>query len=286
MHERETNVSSRVSANESLEIRIHGDASSPTLVYFPGLHGDWTLVSSFRAAAVGKVRFVELVYPRTLGWSLEDYACEIEAALVSQGITTGWLLGESFGSQIVWALVAREPSRFLAEGIILAGGFVRHPVNCGVRLARFMSTRWPRWFVRTVVLAYGKFASWRHRNAPETLACVQEFIRRRLEPRDRLAIEHRLALIAANDPAVVARKVQLPVFQLVGLIDPIVPALPVWLWLRRNCPGYRGARLIYQADHNVLGTAPAQSLGQVLGWIHSATAPSAGRKHPSPVLPE
>ena len=57
---------------EKLEMRIHGDASLPTLIYLPGLHGDWTLVGGFRRALGGRVRFVEVTYPRTLIWTLED----------------------------------------------------------------------------------------------------------------------------------------------------------------------------------------------------------------------
>ena len=90
---------------EHLQIRIHGDTSLPTLVYLPGMHGDWTLVSSFRAAIAGRVRFVEFAYPRTVTWSLEDYAAGIEETLLANGIERGWLLGESFGSQVVWALM-------------------------------------------------------------------------------------------------------------------------------------------------------------------------------------
>ena len=59
---------------DALQMRVHGDASLPTLVYLPGLHGDWTLVSSFRAAIAGRVRFVEFTYPLTTTWSLDDYA--------------------------------------------------------------------------------------------------------------------------------------------------------------------------------------------------------------------
>src|SRR5947209_4789033 len=120
--------------DEPLQIRIHGDAPLPTLVYLPGLHGDWTLVSSFRAAVAGRVRFVEFTYPRTLTWSLDDYAAAVEVALLNHGVQQGWLLAESFSSQVPWPQVR--------------------------------------------------------------------------------------------------------------------------LWLRRNCPGYRGGRTIVRADHNVLGTAP------------------------------
>jgi pimeloyl-ACP methyl ester carboxylesterase len=252
---------------ESLELRVHGPQTGPTLVYLPGLHGDWTLVSSFRAALLERARFVEVIYPRTTSWTLERYASEIDAALAAHGVAQGWLIGESFGSQIVWPLAGVGARRFTTSGIILAGGFVRHSIHWGVRLAHFLSDRWPRWFLRGALEAYGGYAAFRRRHAPETLDSVREFIARRLEPADRLAIKHRLLLIAQNDPRSLAQTVRLPVFQLVGLLDPIVPALPVWLWLRRRCPGYRGARLICTADHNVLGTAPADSARQILRWI-------------------
>ena len=51
---------------EELQLRIHGEASLPTLIYLPGLHGDWTLIGGFRHALGGRVRFVEVTYPRTL----------------------------------------------------------------------------------------------------------------------------------------------------------------------------------------------------------------------------
>ena len=69
--------------SEELQIRVHGQGLEPTLVYLPGLHGDWTLVSSFRAALTGRVCFVEFTYPRTLTWSLDDYAAAIEEALLA-----------------------------------------------------------------------------------------------------------------------------------------------------------------------------------------------------------
>ena len=85
-------------------MRVYGPPTQqPTLIYLPGLHGDWTLVSGFRRALAGRVRFVETTYPRTLTWSLEDYAAGIEAGLAERGISRGWLLGESFSSQCDYA---------------------------------------------------------------------------------------------------------------------------------------------------------------------------------------
>src|SRR6266699_6314995 len=93
---------------DDLKMRVHGDASLPTLVYLPGMHGDWTLVSSFRAAIAGRVRFVEFAYPRTTTWSLDDYGRAIEELLLAKGIDRGWLLGESFGSQPAWQIIQQE----------------------------------------------------------------------------------------------------------------------------------------------------------------------------------
>src|SRR3989449_3449260 len=100
---------------DELKMRVHGDASLPTLVYLPGMHGDWTLVSSFRAAIAGRVRFVEFTYARTTTWSLDDYAGGIESMLLAHGIESGWLLGESFGSLPAWQVVKRFQDRQAVE---------------------------------------------------------------------------------------------------------------------------------------------------------------------------
>ena len=91
--------------SDRLALRVHGPATLPALIYLPGLHGDWTLVGSFRRAIAGRVRFVEFTYPCTTEWLLADYAREVMAALSAAGITRGWLLAESFGSQVAWALL-------------------------------------------------------------------------------------------------------------------------------------------------------------------------------------
>jgi hypothetical protein len=46
-----------VNESERIQMRVHGVNDSPTLIYLPGLRGDWTLVSSFLpASAHNKVR--------------------------------------------------------------------------------------------------------------------------------------------------------------------------------------------------------------------------------------
>jgi pimeloyl-ACP methyl ester carboxylesterase len=255
--------------SSDLQIRVHGDARLPTLIYLPGLHGDWTLIASFRAAVAGRTRFVEFTYPRTLAWSLEDYARAVEEALLVNGISRGWLLGESFGSQPAW-LLCRPAARFRPDGLILAGGFVRYPAPWRVRLARRICRHAPLRGVQRFLQFYAWFARFRHRHAPETRAAIDEFVERRTEL-DRQAMTHRLTCIAATDLRAIASATCLPVFHLAGLLDPIVPGLRVRRWLRRNCREFRGGKTIWHADHNVLSTAPRPAAQQILSWINAAS---------------
>jgi pimeloyl-ACP methyl ester carboxylesterase len=250
--------------SEALQVRVHGDASLPTLVYLPGTHGDWTLVGGFRRALGGRVRFVEITYPRTVRWSLEDYAAETEAGLGDHGILRGWLLGESFGSQVVWTMVARK--QFQPEGVILAGGFVRHPMPCGTHLAARICGSTPLWLMRGILLGYARTARLRFRRSPDTLEDIQAFMARRTEL-DLAAAVHRLHLIAQNDARPIARQANVPVYALSGVLDPIVPWFVVRPWLRRHCAALCDCRIIWHADHNVLSTAPEAAARQVLRWL-------------------
>jgi pimeloyl-ACP methyl ester carboxylesterase len=263
-----------VSESETVQLRVHGDAALPTLIYLPGLHGDWTLVSSLRAAVAGRVRFVEFTYPCRTDWSLEDYARSVVEQLTARGITRGWLLAESFGSQVAWSLLQQADARFAPLGMIFAGGFVRHPIIWGVHLFRFFQ-RWLPWPCFQLLLKfYARYARFRHRQAPETLAAIDEFVRRRTRA-DNLTIASRYPLIAHADFRDTARRANLPIFALTGFFDPIVAWPLVHPWLRKNCPGFRERRIIFNADHNVLATTPKKSAEQILAWMN---VPPASRR--------
>jgi pimeloyl-ACP methyl ester carboxylesterase len=252
---------------EKLELRLYGDPSLPVLVYLPGLHGDWTLISGFRAAVAGRVHFVEMAYPRTLTWTLDDYAQAIEQELLKQGITRGWLLGESFGSQPMWTLLAR--AKFHAQGAVLAGGFVRYPGQPFIRLLEKFMGRVPSFILVKMMFGYARFARIRYRRSPQTLASLDEFMARRRGHLDRQAAQHRLHLIGRNDPRQTAMTTQVPIFALTGIVDPIVPWHPVRRWLSRNCPALRDYKIIRRADHNVLNTGMQQSARWILDWMQA-----------------
>jgi pimeloyl-ACP methyl ester carboxylesterase len=256
--------------NERIALRVYGDAALPTLIYLPGLHGDWTLVSSFRAAVKGKARFVEFTYPRTVSWSLEDYARAVIQELKANSIHSGWLLGESFSSQIAWKIIdltTAEPDLgFEGLGLILAGGFARYPILTGVRFVRVVNRMMPASLMRFGLSVYASYARLRHRRAPETRANINEFIARRTET-DRQAILHRYGLILSSDAMEAACRCRLPIYALAGFVDPVVPWLWTLPWLRRHRPGFRDWRIILNADHNVLGTAPRKAAEQILRWM-------------------
>ena len=254
--------------DEEPQLRIHGDVTLPTLIYLPGLHGDWTIIGGFRHAIEGRVRFVEFTYPRTVTWSLDDYAAAVESTLAKNGITGGWLLGESFSSQVVWAMVAR--GKFRAQGVILAGGFVKYPMQQALRLAEKITGRISTRLLVWIIFGYAKIARLRYRLSPQTLAAIDEFVARRTEL-DRRAAQHRLRLVAENDPRLIARQATLPVFGLSGRFDPMVPWPLVRRWLRNDCPALRDYKVIRKADHNVLSTAPCAAAQQIMAWINSIT---------------
>jgi len=249
---------------ENVDVRIHGSAALPTLIYLPGLHGNWKLLGGFRRALAGGVRLLEVSYPSTLTWSLEDHASAVERALARHEIAEGWLLGESFSSQVVWAMLARH--EFNIKAVILAGGFVRHPLRWAARLAQRFCDDISFSLLRRVLFGYARVSRFRFRRSPETFAEIQEFIAA-LTPRDLQAAKHRLHLLAQSDLCAIARQARIPVYALTGLFDPVVPWLWVRRWLKQNCPALREYKIIWRADHNVLGTAPDAAAEQVLRWM-------------------
>ena len=84
---------------------------------------------------------------------------------------------------------------------------------------------------------------------------------------DRQAAKHRLHLVAENDPCSLAQQANVPIYALTGLLDPIVPWFWVRRWLKSNCPALREYKIIWRADHNVLGTASQAAAEQVVQWM-------------------
>lgn len=244
----------------SVAVRVH-EGAGPVLVYLPGLHGDWGLIGAFRRALGPKVRFVEFSYSKER-IALADLARSVHEALEREGLRSGWLLGQSFGSQVAWGLLERG---FPADGVILAGGFVRHPWPWGASLFRAILSA-PAGLIRPSYSAYTAVCNALARRSPEEAEELMAFARRR-GAEDWRAASWRLGLIAGSDPRAIARRTAIPVHYLGGGVDPLVPWPSVTKWLRRECPGYKGETIFPAADHNVLGSAPRESAERVLAWL-------------------
>jgi pimeloyl-ACP methyl ester carboxylesterase len=275
--------------SEALQVQITEDGAvegAPTLVYLPGLHGDWTYNAGLREQLKGRVRFVEFCYPREPSWQLADYAAAIESALLARGITTGWLLGESFGSQVTWGLLGRaEAARaagqphFQAQGVILAGGFVRYPLMWGVRLVRGTHQSLPLRLAAGLLKGYLRLVRWRHRRSPRFQESLRQHAELQSQEIARQAMLSRYDIILATDHRPLARRTTLPVYYLTGFWDIIVCWCFVQPWLKRHCPGYRGWRLVWNSEHNILGFQPEKSARQILAWI-GANPPGPGALQP------
>lgn len=261
-------------------MQVQGTPTAPVLVYLPGLHGDWHYNAGFRQVLGGGVRLVEFAYPRDPNWKLADYVRELEGALSKHGIMEGWLLGESFGSQVAWGLVeraevqsAQNQPHFRPNGIILAGGFVRYPLIWGVRLVRGTHRSLPMVAVAALLRGYLRLLRWRHRRAPHVRQSLQEHQDFQSQELARQAILSRYDIILAHDHRPLAQRTRLPMFYLTGFWDLIVPWFLVQPWLRQNCPGYRGWRLVWNSEHNILGFQPKTSAEQIRAWMKSCGEP-------------
>jgi pimeloyl-ACP methyl ester carboxylesterase len=260
--------------SEGLQIRIQ-NGDGPTLIYLPGTHGDWTLNSGFRSEIKEQVRLIEFTFPRTLDWSLADHANAVEQKLTENKIERGWILAESFASQVAWAWAAQNSKAFHIEGIILAGGFVRHPIIPAVHLAKSLTRNMPLPLLKMILWFYTIYARGREGDSLEIRASLKEFVERRTKE-DLLAAAHRLDLISQSDLRSIARTANVPVFYLTGFVDPIVPWPFVQPWLKKKCPSYRDWKIIFTSDHHVLG-ASVKAAEQILKWISESTTPLSGK---------
>jgi len=120
--------------------------------------------------------------------------------------------------------------------------------------------------ITRILLGIRPSQRFRFAGRPETFDEIQQFVAG-LTQRDLAPPNHRLHLVAQNDPAPWRAKFSVPLYGLSGLFDPVVPWFWVRRWLRGNCPGLKGYRIIWLADHNVLGTSPDVAAEQIRTWM-------------------
>jgi hypothetical protein len=135
-----------------------------------------------------------------------------------------------------------------------------------VRLAEYLAGAISLGVLTRILFGYARLARWRFRRSPKALEAINEFIARRTKL-DQQAAQHRLRLLTITDPCGVVRETKVPIYGLTGLFDPIVPWVFVRPWMRKNCAALRDYRVVWKADHNVLGTASSVAAEQVVKWM-------------------
>jgi pimeloyl-ACP methyl ester carboxylesterase len=248
---------------EQIEYQVSGPNDLPKLIYLPGLHGDWSLLSGFRANVYGSVQLIEMRYPNTRSWTINDYSNAIMKILFDINVNSGFILAESFGSQVAWALLANG---YKPKAVILAGGFVRYPFISILKNVKLIFRAIPYSILRIMLKAYALISRLRYLNARENFDNMTEFLRLRTDE-NRLAACHRLELIKRCDFRDMISHTDIPIFYLSGFWDPIVPWPFVISWLKDNCNSFCASKILINADHLVLATAPKDSANLIINWI-------------------
>jgi len=251
---------------DNVKITINDIGLTPILIYLPGIHGDASLGKEFRKFIAGKICFVEIEYPPNENWELDDYANSIISALNLIGIKECWLLAESFGSQVSFAIASKNCD-IKFNGIILAGGFVRHPFIIGVRIVKWITKLMPMCLVKLWLKVYVAVCKIFFKRERKDKKIIKDFARNRIDDADRRAIVKRYELIIKNDLRPIAKETKIPIYFLAGRWDVIVPWRPVLNWLKKNCPAFKDYKILNGADHPVIANAPETSAKQILDWL-------------------
>lgn len=104
-------------------------ASHDEIVLLPGLDGSGKLFAALEPLLAPHMRVTVVPYSANAGWSYDDYATDVIAALGARRVV---LLGESFSGPIAIKVAARCQQQ--VRGVVLSSTFVRPP--------------WPGWLLR------------------------------------------------------------------------------------------------------------------------------------------
>jgi hypothetical protein len=143
---------------------------------------------------------------------------------------------------------------------------VRYPLPAAVQLVRACHRDWPLPLLMGGLRIYLGLLKLRHWSAV-IRAGVDEHFQTHKSEQDRRAILSRYEIILQNDPRPLARRLSLPLYYITGFWDVIVMWFLVQPWLKTHCPAYRGWRLVWSAEHNVLGFQPRISAQQIMQWL-------------------
>jgi pimeloyl-ACP methyl ester carboxylesterase len=258
--------------DDRLIVRESGPPDAPPILYFPGVHGDWTPFGAARELLATELRVVEVTYPRALGWRLDDFASAAIEAMDRLGLADAHVLGESFGSLIGWRLALDRPER--VRSFILAGGFCRPPRPPVVLALRGGMPLLPAPLFDLGIDGYihlRHFMNGRRADLADPKRCFPAARSRR----GLLAIARRLAVIQSTDLRDRLAAMRRPTLYLGGSRDVVVPVRREIRELRARLSPECSleARLLAGAPHPILPARPRAACELILDWIRRREAP-------------
>lgn len=245
--------------------QISGARDCPTIVYLPGVHGDWTPHERARPMLSREAHFIETAYPRLPHWALDDFSDALEDLLKRLGIESAHLVGESFGSLVAWQFGLTRPER--VRSLVLVGGFAQAP-RFGVAAAAGRTLQ----LLPTFLLEAGIDMYVALKNTRGELRCAsgQGAYPVTRTDRGRRATANRMAIIQRSDFRGKLTEIRFPVRYLGGARDVVVPVRREIATLRRELSAECGfqSRIVSGAPHPMIASHPDSTVQQILRWVH------------------
>jgi pimeloyl-ACP methyl ester carboxylesterase len=254
---------------KALIYQASGDRDAPPILYLPGVHGDWTPQVGARPILSRDFHFLETAYPRIETWSIDDYARALKKLLDDLGIESAHIVGESFGSLVMWQFGVANPER--VRSFTLVGGFSRPPRFRVAAAAAAALRTLPTQLLESSIDLYvsGKSAMGEVRESFDS--GVYPAVR---TPRGRRATANRMSIIQASDFTEQLKEIKFPVRYLGGAKDIVVPVRREIATLLAHLPPHCDFRseLVPGAPHAMIASHPQQTVEHLTRWVREIEA--------------
>lgn len=255
----------------NVQIEVHETSTKENvIIILPGLHGDCSHLTSFlQEFNTSQVITVKYLSSKRNKNTIEEYADSLFCALSIINAREGFIIAESFGSQVAWRFLEllkknTAPFTFQVKALILAGGFLSHPFPRLVRLFSYLYGKARVSWLNLAFRAYFGFVS----KATGAKKLPNTFFEERSSLQDQKALISRMELMQ-NDFRKIAENIRCNVYLLVGFWDVIAVPWPLnYFYLNKYCPKFEAKwDYCFWGDHAVLYSEPKKSASIIKNWI-------------------
>ena len=254
----------QLASAEELVHQESGDRQATPVLYLPGVHGDWTPQLAARPLLSREFRFIETAYPRIETWSIEDFARALKRLLDDLGIESAHIVGESFGSLVMWQFGLANPER--VRSFTLVGGFCRPPRFRVAAAASAALKSMPTSVLESIIDRYvaRRSALGEERESFDIGAYPAA---RTLQ--GRRATANRMSIIQASDFTVRLKEIESPVRYLGGANDIVVPVRREIATLLAHLPPHCDFRseLVAGAPHAMIPSHAQEIVDHLRRWV-------------------